>query len=325
MISPIKSNIRESCMSRLFLPIIILSMATLVSIGPGVSAQTAKQKTFKSPEEAVQTLITAAKANDKSELLAIFGPGSEDLVSSGDEVADKAALGKFAKEYELKHGLEEQGPGKMVLHVGNDDWPLPIPIVKKGRTWVFDTRAGKEEILNRRIGRNELAVIGVLRAYADAQREYAAKDRDANGEMEFAQKMVSTPGKHDGLYWPAKAGEEESPFGPLVAAATREGYTRKEGQPTPYKGYFYRILKGQGKDAAGGTYDYVVNGKMVLGFALVAYPAKYGSSGIMTFIVNQDGVVYQKDLGKDTDQLAKAMKIYDPDKSWKKVEEESKP
>jgi hypothetical protein len=324
MNSPIKSNTRKSCISWLLLSIIILFTATLVSFGPDASAAV-KQETFKSPEEAVQALITALKSNDKSELTAIFGPGSEGLVSSGDEVADKIAREKFIGEYELKHGLEQQVPGKIVLHVGNDDWPLPIPIVKKGQTWVFDTRAGKEEILNRRIGRNELAVIDVLRAYADAQREYASKNRDANGEMEFAQKIVSTPGKHDGLYWPTKAGEEESPFGPLVAAATREGYTRKEGQPTPYKGYYYRILKGQGRHAAGGMYDYVVNGKMVLGFSLVAYPAKYGSSGIMTFIVNQDGVVYQKNLGKDTDRLAKAMKIYDPDKTWKKAEEAPMP
>jgi hypothetical protein len=324
MVSPIKSDTGRSFSSRLLLLTIISFMVTLVSIGPDASA-TVKQETFKSPEEAVQALVTAAKADDGSKLLAIFGPGSEDLVFSGDQVADKNALRKFAGEYEVKHALEEQGPGKMVLHVGNDDWPLPVPIVKKGQSWVFDTPAGKEEILNRRIGRNELATIDVLRAYPAAQREYASEDRDRNGEMEFAQKIVSTPGKHDGLYWPAKPGEEESPFGPLIAAATRQGYTRKEGQRTPFKGYFYRILKGQGKDAAGGAYNYVVNGKMVLGYALVAYPAKYGSSGIMTFIVNQDGNVYQKDLAKDTDKLAGAMTIFDPDKTWKKVKEPSSP
>ncbi|MFI5324152.1 MAG: DUF2950 domain-containing protein, partial [Thermodesulfobacteriota bacterium] len=199
-------------------------------------------------------------------------------------------------------------------------------IVKKGERWIFDTEAGREEILNRRIGRNELNVIEVLHAYVDAQREYASKDRNGDGSLEFAQKLVSTNGKHDGLYWETKEGEEMSPFGPLAAQAAKEGYNVKPQSDdySPYHGYFYKILKGQGKSAHGGRYDYVVNGKMILGFALVAYPSKYGSSGIMTFIVNQEGVVYEKDLGKNTADIAQSMKWYDPDGSWKKFKEATK-
>ncbi len=319
MISLTNTHTRKLCLLHPFSSMIIVLLTSFAVFGAGVTAATAKQKTFESPEKAVQALITALKVNDRSELSAIFGPGSEALISSGDEVADNAARERFVREYEEKHGLDRQSSGKMVLHVGSDDWPLPIPIVKKGKAWVFDTKAGKEEILNRRIGRNELGVIEVLRTYADAQHEYADKDRDGNGALEFAQKIVSTTGKHDGLYWEAKEGEGESPFGPLIATAAREGYMPREGRQAPYKGYFYRILKGQGEYAAGGKYDYVINGRMILGFALVAYPAKYGSSGIMTFIVNQEGVVYQKDLGKDTDKAAKAMELYDPDKTWTKV------
>jgi hypothetical protein len=206
--------------------------------------------------------------------------------------------------------------------VGKDDWPLPIPIRKKGSAWFFDTKAGKEEMLNRRIGRNELNTIDVLEAYVVAQREYAGKDRDGDGVYPYAQKFWSTPGKKDGLYWEAKEGEEASPFGPLSARAAQEGYKRKgkPEKPSPYYGYYFKILKAQGKNAPGGAYDYVVKGNMIFGFGLVAYPAKYGSSGIMTFIVNQEGVVYQKDLGKGTAKAAGSIKRYDPDPTWKKVE-----
>lgn len=284
-----------------------------------------KQKSYASPEEAVKALVDAVKANNNDELLAIYGPGSEDIISSGDEVADKTHRERFVSAYAEMNKLEKEAPDKVVLHVGSRDWTLPIPIVKKGERWIFDTNAGREEILNRRIGRNELSVIEVLYAYVHAQHEYASKDRDGNGSLEFAQKLVSTNGKHDGLYWEVKEGEEMSPFGPLAAKAAKEGYTAKEGDgSSPYHGYFYKILKGQGKNAPGGQYDYVVNGKMVLGFALVAYPAKYRSSGIMTFIVNQEGVVYEKDLGMDTAKIAQAMKRYDPDSTWKKLREASK-
>lgn len=285
-----------------------------------------KQKSYASPEEAVKALVEAVKANNNDELLAIFGPGSEDIISSGDEVADKTHRERFVSAYAEMNKLQKEGPDKVVLHVGSRDWTLPIPIVKKGETWIFDTNAGREEILNRRIGRNELSVIEVLYAYVHAQHEYASKDRDANGTLEFAQKLVSTSGKHDGLYWEAKESEEMSPFGPLVAKAAKEGYDVKaqSDESLPYHGYFYKILKGQGKNARGGQYDYVVNGKMVLGFALVAYPAKYKSSGIMTFIVNQEGVVYQKDLGMDTAKIVESMKSYDPDSTWMKMKEPPK-
>ena len=281
-----------------------------------------KQKTFASPEEAVKALVAALKAGDTKALSAIFGPGSKDLVSSGDPVADKAGRDRFVSGYEEKNRLEEAETDKVVLYVGNHDWPFPIPVVKKQGSWRFDAKEGKEEILARRIGRNELSAMQVCLAYVDAQREYAMKDWDGDGLLEYAQKFGSDPGKKNGLYWEAKAGDEQSPLGPLVAAAQKKGYKVKQSpsKPAPYFGYYYRILTGQGKSAPGGAYDYVVKGNMIGGFALVAYPAKYGSSGIMTFIVNHDGVVYQKDLGKSTEKTALAMKLFNPDATWKKLE-----
>jgi hypothetical protein len=289
-------------------------------------AKSIRQKSFASPEEAVNALVVAVKADNKKEMLAILGPAGKELISSGDEVADKEGREKFLKAYDEMNKLEKESADRIVLHVGIDDWPLPIPIVKKNNTWVFDTKAGKEEILNRRIGRNELNVIEVLHAYVVAQREYASKDCKGGGLVEFAQKFISTEGKHDGLYWEAKEGEEMSPLGPLVAQAAKEGYAEKaEGiNFSPFHGYYYKILKGQGNHATGGAYNYVVKGKMILGFALVAYPAQYGNSGVMTFIVNQEGVIYQKNLGKNTENIAKAMKKFDPDKTWNKVEETPK-
>lgn len=289
-------------------------------------AKTIQQKSFASSEEAVNALVIAVRANDTKEMLTILGPEGKELISSGDEVADKVGREKFIRAYDEMNKLEKESSGKIILHVGKDDWPLPIPIVEKNNMWVFDTKAGKEEILNRRIGRNELNVIEVLHAYVDAQHEYASKDCIGSGKVEFAQKFISTKGKHDGLYWNAKEGEELSPLGPLVAQASKEGYASKEEGISfaPYHGYYYEILKGQGKHAPGGAYDYVVKGKMILGFALVAYPAQYKNSGVMTFIVNQEGVIYQKNLGKNTESIAKAMKRFDPDDTWKKVEETSK-
>jgi hypothetical protein len=296
--------------------VVLATVGTLLAApGKGV------HKTFATPEEAAKSLAAAVKNNDSRELLAILGPGATAIVSSGDPVEDQAGRERFARLYDEKCVIEGADSGKALLTLGGEEYPFPIPLVKKGTTWFFDTRAGKEELLNRRIGRNELQVIEVLRAYVDAQREYAAKDRDGDGSAAFAQKVRSTPGKKDGLYWEAKEGEEESPFGPFAAKAAREGYGKAAGgTPTPYHGYLFRILKAQGKDAEGGAFDYVVNGKMILGFAMLAYPARYGASGVMTFIVNQNGVVYQKDLGRDTAKAAAAIKRYNPDKSWKKVE-----
>ena len=281
-----------------------------------------RQKTFASPEEAVKVLVNAVKNNNDKELAAIFGPGSQALVSSGDKVDDKVRREHFMKTYEEKNSIEPEGEGKAVLHIGNQDYPFPIPILKKGNAWHFETKEGKEEILCRRIGRNELKVMDVLHAYTDAQREYAAGDRDNNGVLEFAQKLISSKGKKDGLYWEVKEGEKESPFGPLIAKAANEGPAGKikNNKFEPFHGYYFKILKAQGKNAKGGDFDYVVKGHMILGFGLVAYPAKYGSAGVMTFIVNQEGTIYEKDLGKNTNKAA-AITKYDPDKTWKKVEE----
>ena len=296
------------------------SILALAAVAGAAPAQ-ARQKRFATPEEAVTSLVAATRDNDEKALVTILGPASSALVTSGDPVKDKADRERFVALFEEQHRIERSGSARALLHIGGKDYPLPIPIVKKGTAWVFDAKAGKEEILNRRIGKNELAVIEILHAYLDAQREYAAKDRNGDGALEFAPKILSTPGKHDGLYWEAKEGEEASPLGPLIARAATEGYaSANAGDTAPYHGYYFRILKSQGKDAVGGAYDYIINGKMVLGFGLLAYPAAYGSSGIMTFIVNQGGVVYQKNLGKNTAKAAAAMTHFNPDQSWKKVE-----
>jgi len=301
---------------------IIATVMTLAAFYQIAFATNAKQKSFKSPEEAVKALIDAVRGNDTKELLAIFGPAGKELIFSGDEVADKAWRERFVKAYEEMNKLVSENDTKVILHVGNEEWPYPIPVVKKGENWFFDTKAGKEEILNRRIGRNELNAIQVCLAYVDAQREYIMEDRDENKLLEYAQRFISRKGEKNGLYWEAKEGEEQSPLGPLIAKASGEGYSGKGpgGKRNPYHGYYYRILKSQGKNAPGGEYDYVVNGKMIGGFALVAYPAEYGNSGVMTFIVNQDGMVYEKNLGEDTEKIAPAMKKFDPDKTWKKAE-----
>ncbi len=294
-----------------------LLIAVTFGTCPGVPQD---QDTFASPDEAVKALVDALKAFDAKALSAIFGPGSKDVISSGDPIADKTANERFINLYAQKNKLEETDANKVVLYLGNKEWPFPIPIVKKDAVWQFDTNEGREEILARRIGRNELSVIQICLAYVDAQREYALKDRD--GLLAYAQKFVSDSGKKDGLYWEAKEGDEQSPLGPLVAAAQEQGYTGRQSgdKPVPYHGYYYRILKAQGKHARGGSYDYVIKGKMIGGFALVAYPARYGSSGIMTFIVNHDGVVYQKDVGENSEKAALGMKLFNPDSTWEKVE-----
>ncbi|MCX5826941.1 MAG: DUF2950 domain-containing protein [Deltaproteobacteria bacterium] len=296
-------------------------MVTLIFSCP-VSAKAPKQKTFGSPDEAFKAVVTAMKARDTRELTAIFGPDSKNIVFSGDEVADKSGRDNFVRAYEEKNRLETVNGNKAILYVGNNDWPMPIPVVKKGNGWRFDTKAGKEEILQRRIGKNELNAIQACKAYVDAQLEYAPRDYDGDGLFEYAQKFLSAPGKKDGLYWETKEGEQKSPLGAFIAGAAREGYFQKEGKgkKIPFHGYYYIILREQGKDAPGGAYSYVANGKMIGGFALVAYPAQYGNSGVMTFIVNKDGLVYQKDLGKNTAKIAQGIKAYNPDKTWKKAE-----
>jgi hypothetical protein len=301
---------------------IIVGVVMLAGVCQTAFSAEGGQKAFKSAEEAVKALAKAAKGDDTKALLAILGSSGKELIFSGDEVADKAGREHFIKAFEEMNKLVNESETKVILHVGNGDWPFPIPVVKKGDSWLFDTTAGKEEVLNRRVGRNELNAIQVCLAYVDAQREYALKEKDSGKLLEYAQRFISRKGTKDGLYWEAKAGEPQSPLGPLMAKATEEGYTGKRpgGKRNPYHGYYYRILKSQGKHASGGEYDYVVNGKMIGGFALVAYPAEYGNSGVMTFIVNQDGILYEKNLGEDTEKIAAAMEKFDPDKTWKKAE-----
>jgi hypothetical protein len=300
--------------------VILAALILLMSCAAARAAAPATgQKHFETPEEAVQALIDALRKDDTKQLGEVLGPGSGPLLFSGDKVADTRGRESFLREYDERHHLEAGG-GKIVLYVGSDDYPFPIPVVPDGPSWRFDTPEGKEEILNRRIGRNELSAIQVCLAYVDAQREYYAQARKQGQVLEYAQRLASTPGKRDGLYWEAKAGEPESPLGPFVAKARTEGYRKGTQQgPIPYHGYYYRILTGQGSDAPGGATDYVANGHMIGGFGMVAFPAQYGASGVMTFIVNHDGVVYQKDLGPNTATLAKQMKLFNPDSSWQKV------
>jgi len=298
---------------------IVLALHGAILAAPPTPAPLAApaQKSFGSLDEAVNALVAAIRAADRKALVEILGQQGGPLVWSGDDVADRAAFQRFAAAYDRAHRLEGGG-GKVVLYVGDDDFPFPIPLVPEGPRWAWDTDAGDDELLNRRIGQNELSAIQVCLAYVDAQREYYSR---GTGLLEYAQRLESTRGKHDGLYWETKAGETESPLGPLVARARSAGYPLPpRGNPVPYHGYFYRILFAQGPDAPGGAYDFVVKGHMIGGFALVAYPAVYGASGIMTFVVNQDGVVHQKDLGAKTAQAAGAIKAYNPDTTWTRAE-----
>lgn len=292
------------------------------------SADKAKPKVepqaFPSAADAAKALIAAAQAQDKAALLRIFGSGGEELVSSGDEVADRRAMAQFAEAAAAAMRLLEDQPGRAVLVIGAQSWPMPIPIVKRGEAWVFDAAAGKDEILTRRVGENELTTIEVMRAFVDAQKEYAEVDREGDGIRKYARRIKSRPGKRDGLYWETKAGEQASPLGELVADAEAEGYRpgyRLSRRGQPYYGYYFKLMMRQGAAAPGGARDYVVNGHMIAGFAMVAYPAQWGNSGVMTFIVNQDGAVYQKNLGARTAEIAPNMTEYNPDPSWQRVKE----
>jgi hypothetical protein len=295
---------------------------TVIFLSIPASAATTKQKTFTSPEQAVQALVASLKKADKTSIKAILGPGSEKLVSSGDPVNDRRLRQRFLTAYDEMERLDLKGKRKAVLVVGKNEWPFPIPIVMKKNRWRFDTRAGIQEIINRRIGANELDTIQTCLAIIDAEMEYAMKDYGGNDLHEYAAKFWSDPGKKNGLYWQTGEGEAPSPLGVLLARAKAEGYSRKRsgGGPSPYHGYFYRILTAQGKHAEGGAYNYMVRGHLIGGVAVIAYPAQYGSSGVMTFIVNHDGIVYQKDLGRKTAGIASAMRIFDPGPDWKKVE-----
>jgi hypothetical protein len=281
-------------------------------------AQQPGQKTFSSAEDACKALIAAMQNNDEKAEIEVLGPDAKQIVSSGDDVEDAENRANIVKRYQQMHRLMKEPDGTTTLYIGPENWPAPIPIVNKGGSWYFDTEMGKMEILYRRVGRNEISTIRVCQELVAAQKEYYSAQHN-----EYAQKIFSDEGQHNGLYWKASASETQSPIGPLVASAVAEGYNKGNGgPPTPYRGYYYHILMRQGKNAPGGAKSYVVDGKMTQGFAFIAYPAEYRSSGVMTFIVGADGVVYQKDLGKKTDVIAKAMKEFDPSATWRKDEDQ---
>jgi Protein of unknown function (DUF2950) len=287
-----------------------LAAGMLCLVAPDARAQ----QVFPTPDEAASALAAAVKSGTRRDMLRVLGSGGEDIISSGDEVSDKESRERFTTAYDAKHSIKIEGDKKAVVILGNDDFPFPIPLMKKKAGWEFDTAAGRLEILYRRIGRNELDAIQTSLAFVDAQNEYAEKDR-GQGAGVYAQRIVSTTGKKDGLYWPG----DDSPLGELAAKASAEGYKVGEG-PIPYHGYYYRVLTQQGPNAPGGALSYIVKGKMIGGFALLAYPAEYGNSGVMTFLVNHNGVVYQKDLGDYTLRLVQRMNAFDPDQTWKKVD-----
>jgi hypothetical protein len=271
---------------------------------------------FSTPEQAVQTLVQTARTGEVDAILRVLGSDARSILVSGDTVGDTAALRRFVQGYDEAHSLLERGDGGLVLMLGRDNWPFPIPLVKGKAGWTYDTKAGKEEILVRRIGRDELDTIQVCANYVEAQHDYKERNPSGAAPPHYAARLISTPGKRDGLYWPPVAGEPESPFGPAVGKAHQQGYSPEKGGGSPYHGYYYRMLNAQGPHAEGGTLDYLVGGELVRGFALEAYPAAWGKTGVMTFVVNQDGVVFQKDLGPDTAPLAQKMKRFDPDDSW---------
>jgi hypothetical protein len=275
------------------------------------------QQRFSTPEAAAEALVAATRGGDSKAIVNILGPGSQDLVSSGDPVEDANRRKEYLAAYDAGHRIvTEVGRGATVV-VGPDNWPFPIPIVQRGGYWIFDVAAGREEILARRIGENELATMKALLAYWDAQNEYADVFKSKTGQAVYAQRVVSSPGKKDGLYWPTSSNEKPSPLGEAVAAATQRGY--RPGTGEPFFGYYYKILTRQGPTAPGGAVDYVVNGNMIGGFAAVAYPAEYGNSGIMTFIINNDGDIYEKDLGEGTAKIASRVTSFNPDHTWRKV------
>jgi hypothetical protein len=295
---------------------VLFVIAALVP--PCARAQADGQKTFSSSKQAVEVLIRAVRDGNTSDLLAILGPGTEEVISSSDSVADKTGRDRFLASYDLNHSLTVSAPHELLLNVGKESWSFPIPLVQANGKWYWDGAAGKQEILYRRIGNNELAAIAACRGVVAAQRDYAAARHDGLPAAIYAQRLVSEPGKQNGLYWHVNEGEPPSPAGPLLAQASSEGYGGS-GKRSPYHGYYYRLLKAQGANAKGGAKSYIVDGNMTGGFALVAYPADYRSSGVMTFLTNENGTIYQKDLGEKTADLAQQMTEYDPDKTWKVV------
>jgi len=288
-----------------------------------VKAETSAQRTFASPEDAAAALIAAAHASDRQAIFSIMGAGSSSWLPSGDAAGDREDWIRFVTAYETKHLIVPGPDGRATLVVGNEEWPFPAPLMRRGDTWFFDAATGREEVIRRRIGRNELDTMQTLLAIVDAQREYASDDPDGNGFHDYARRFISTPGKRDGLYWPVEEGARPSPLGPLIgtaASSIRASYSGNPDHSGPgsYHGYRYRLLEAQGKAAPGGAYDYRVGDKLIGGFAVVAYPREYGVSGVMTFMINHDGVLYEKNLGAKTERIVLEMKLFNPDASWKK-------
>ena len=318
-----KSVFHSLCSMVFIAELFVIAIFTFIWSMPAVAAPS--QRLFSSPQDAVKALTEAVGAKDNTALEQIFGPSGKDL-RSRDEVQDSIEFVEFAKYLTEKNDLIKENDSKIILHIGNENWPFPVPIVKYNDQWFFDTEAGKEEILNRRIGEDELTAVLVCRAYVKAQREYVLKDWNGDGIFAYAQKLRSDSGKRNGLFWRSAPGEALSPLGELVAQAWHEGYKKnrkafKEAEPSPFHGYYFKILTAQGKNVPGGGYNYITNGNMVGGFGMVAFPSNWGKSGVMTFVVNQQGKVYEKNLGQDTAKIAQKMKLYNPDKTWKPVKE----
>jgi len=296
------------------------ALALILLLAAALPAQAAKENetppTWSTPQAAMEAFVAAARTGNADRMVAVLGPESRPIVSSGDPVADQQALQVFLAAFEERVFYQPHGENKVTVNVGFDNWPMPMPLVKTGNAWRFDAAAGFEEMLNRRIGRNELAAMETLMALVEAQLDYYRQDFDQDEVVEYAARIVSSEGQRDGLYWPVAQGEGPSPLGPLFAQAQQEGYSK---QGAPYHGYYYRILTEQGRDARGGAHSYLANGQMVGGFAVVAWPAEYGNSGITTFLVNTNGLVWQKDLGSQTDSLCRAMTTYNPDTTWTQV------
>ncbi|MGC2011572.1 MAG: DUF2950 domain-containing protein [Pseudolabrys sp.] len=299
-----------------FISKLALLVAT-ATLALGIASLAQAQQRFNTPNAAVEALVAAARSDDRRTVVSILGPGSQELISSGDPVADDNIKQEFLTAYDAQHRIVSETGKPSVLVLGQNDWPFPIPLVQKDGQWSFDTAAGREEILARRIGRNELGAIKATLAFYDAQNEYADMYKDKTGQAVYAQKIVSSPGKKDGLYCPTSGSEPDRPLGEAVSSATQQGYNVGTGEP--YHGYYYKILTSQGPNAPGGAVDYVVRGNMIGGFGLVAYPAEYGNSGIMTFIINNDGDLYEKDLGPKTERIASRLSEFNPDHTWRKV------
>jgi hypothetical protein len=293
-----------------------------VQVPPSGAAESKQaQRSFASPEDAVTAFVAALRDHNETDLRAVLGPDADHIIDSGDRYADRELHNRFVALYDEKHTINQSTPQHAELDVGPDDWPLPIPIIEANGQWTFDTKAGEQTIIDRRVGRNELSAIRTLLTCVDAELDYFDRTKQATGTGVYATRLLSTPGRQDGLYWPVAEGETQSPLGPLIEAAQEAGYPGElvKGKPIPYEGYYFRILQAQGPNGDGGAKSYVQGGRMTGGFALVAWPAVFGSTGIMTFIAGPDGDVYQRDLGSKTGQIASGMKTFDPDLGWTRV------